>query len=77
MARMKTSEINAAADNVHELARRTPEHMKLAGPEIELLLKMALSGDVPNGKFGDVECSVWEIMRRTLRENNVEVGKAG
>ena len=66
-------QINDRADAIKDDIFRTPEYLKICGKQVELLLDMAINGDIPNGKFGDVECSIWSTMRKVLLENEIPI----
>lgn len=36
---------------------------------IEALLQLALEDKVPNGEYGDAECSLWQLMARIVRKH--------
>lgn len=36
---------------------------------IEALLNLALEGKVPNGEYGDAECSLWQLMASIVRKH--------
>ena len=71
--KLTCKQMNDRADAIKRDIFRTPEYLKVCGKQIELLLDMAINGDIPNGKFGDVECSIWSTMREVLHDNEIKI----
>ena len=71
--KLTTKEMNARSDAIRDDILRTEEYLKICGSQVRLLLDMAINGDIPNGKFGDVEVGMWEIMREVLHNNEMPI----
>ena len=71
--KLTTKEMNNRADAIRDDILMSEEYMKICGSQVRLLLDMAINGDIPNGKFGDVEVCMWEIMREVLHDNDVPI----
>ena len=71
--KLTTKEMNARSDAIRDDIFRTEEYLKICGSQVRLLLDMAINGDIPNGKFGDVEVGMWEIMREVLHNNEMPI----
>lgn len=71
--KLTTKEMNARSDAIRDDVLMTEEYLKICGSQVRLLLDMAINGDIPNGKFGDVEVGMWEIMREVLHNNEMPI----
>lgn len=71
--KLKFKEIENRRNMIQDDILRSTEDYKLCWAQIELLLDMAVNGDIPTGNFSDLECSVWSNMRRLLTNNDVEI----
>lgn len=71
--KLTTKEMNDRSDAIRDDVLMTEEYLKICGSQVRLLLDMAINGDIPNGKFGDVEVGMWEIMREVLHNNEMPI----
>lgn len=71
--KLTTKEMNDRSDAIRDDILMTEEYLKICGSQVRLLLDMAINGDIPNGKFGDVEVGMWEIMREVLHNNEMPI----